>query len=142
MPTVSLNELQGAVDWVSDIYMDNEAFICRQTGKIYWVSGDSGWDDEEEELPKDIHDLEKYLPIPNRYELDIGNRLAFNFAARYLAEQYDDVRAMFRRKGAYGIFKELLAQKDLLDTWYAYSDEQTLIAIKEWCDSEGLAIET
>ncbi len=51
MPTVSLDELQGAVDWVSNNTLNDEAYVCRQTGKVYWISGESGVLDEEDEIP-------------------------------------------------------------------------------------------
>ncbi len=98
-------------------------------------------DDEENEPPDDVEDPEKYLSVPTRHELDIGNRLVFDFVAQNLPERYDQVRVIFRRKGAYGRFKELLARRGLLESWYAYSEERTLVALKDWCDSEGLAIE-
>jgi hypothetical protein len=138
MPIVSLDQLQDAVVWVSCDFLDNEAFICRQTGRIYWIAGDVGAMDEED-VPEDIHDDDKYLPVPDKRDLDLGNQLAFNFASLYLAEHYDDIRAMFRRPGAYGRFKNFLEQKDKLEKWYAYSDEQELKALGEWCESEGLA---
>jgi hypothetical protein len=141
MSGIDLDELQGSVDWVSVTFVENEAFICRKTGIIYWFSGDGGLEDEEVELPPDIEDLKKYVPVPTKYDLNIGNRLAYDFAAKFLVDQYDDVRDMFRRKGAYGRFKEMLAERDLLESWYAYSGEQTLQALREWCESEGLAIE-
>lgn len=141
MPAVDLDELHGAVDWVSPSFSNNEAFICRQTGRIVWISEDGGLDDEENEPLDDVEDPEKYLPVPTRHELDIDNRLAFDFVAQNLPERYDQVRSIFRRKGAYGSFKELLAHRGLLESWYAYSEERTLRALKDWCDSEGLVIE-
>jgi len=141
MPTVSLDELQGAVDWVSSNTLDDEAYVCRQTGKIYWISGEPGVLDEEDEIPDDVHDVEKYAPVPDRPDLDLGNRLVFRFAAQFLAEHFDEVRNTFRHKGAYGRFKEILHRQDSLEKWYAYSEEQTIKALEFWCESEGLGIE-
>lgn len=140
MTAVDINELQGAVDWVSDRYMGNEAYVCRTTGKIYWASGDGGFDEEDAEVPTDVDDPGKYIPVPTRQELDIGTRLVFDFAAQHLPAQYDQVRDIFRRKGAYGRFKELLGRRELLESWYAYSEEHSLIAIREWCESEHVDI--
>lgn len=140
MTAVDLNDLQGAVDWVSNRYMGNEAYVCRSTGKIYWVSGDGGFDDEETEVPTDVDDSEKYIPVPSRQELDIGTRLAFDFVTQNLPAQYEQVRDIFRRKGAYGKFKELLGRCELLESWYAYSEEQSLIAIRKWSESEHVDI--
>jgi len=95
---------------------------------------------DEEEIPEDIHDGDKYLPVPDKRDLDLGNRLAFNFTSQYLAQNYDDVRDMFRRRGAYGRFKEFLGRKDMLEKWYAYSDEQALKARGEWCEEAGLSV--
>jgi hypothetical protein len=141
MPTVSLSELQGALGWVSDDDWDSEAYVCRQTGKIYWTSEEPGVLDEEEEIPDDIDDIGKYVPVPDQHDLDLGTRLVFDFAAEHLAEQYGDVRNIFRSKGAYGRFKALLERQGALENWYAYSDERTLSALEVWCESERLAFE-
>ena len=140
MPTVDLTELQGAVEWVSDSVADSEAFVCRRTGRIYWISDDGSL--EPEERPDDVDDQDKYAPVPNKYELDIGVRLVFDFTKNHLPDQYDEVRSIFRRRGAYGRFKALLAEHNLLDSWYGFSEEQTLVVLEEWCVSEGFAAAT
>lgn len=137
MQKVDLTELQGAVEWVSDSVADSEAYVCRLTGRIFWISDDGDLD--QDGPPSDVDDTDKYVPVPNKYELDIGTRLVFDFAKCYLPDRYDEVRSVFRRRGAYGRFKALLAGRDLLDEWYAFSEEQTLSALGEWCTSEGLA---
>ena len=35
MPSVDLTDLQGALELVSDRFTESEAYVCRQTGKIY-----------------------------------------------------------------------------------------------------------
>ena len=140
MPTVSLDQLQNAMEWASSDFLDNEAYICRQTGKIYWLAGDPGMIDEEEEIPEDIHNGDRYLPVPDKRDLDLGNQLAFDFATRYLAQYSDYVRDMFRRQGAYRRFKDFLERKDMLEKWYAYSDEQAAKALEEWCEAAGLSV--
>jgi hypothetical protein len=47
---------------------------------------------------------------------------------------------MFRRRGAYRRFKDFLERKDLLETWYAYGDEQDAKALGKWCEAEGLSL--
>ena len=142
MPIVSLDELQNAMEWTSSDFLENEAYICRQTGKIYWIAGDPGMIDDEEEIPEDVHNSDRYLPVPDKRDLDLGNQLAFDFATRYLAQHYDDVRDMFRRRGAYRRFKDFLERKDMLEKWHAYSDEQAVKALGEWCEAEGLSLAT
>ncbi len=72
MPTVSLDKLEDAMEWASSDFLENEAYICRQTGKIYWIAGDPGMIDEEE-IPEDIHNSDRYLPVPDKRNLDLGN---------------------------------------------------------------------
>lgn len=139
MPTVSLDQLQDAVVWISSDFLDNEAYISRQTGKIYWVAGDPGMIDEEE-VPEDIHNAEKYIPVPDKHYLDLGNQLVFDFTSQYLTERYDDIRDTFRRKGAYRRFKDILEQNGLLEEWYRYSDDREAKALAEWCELEGLIL--
>ena len=140
MPTVDLVKLEGSVIWVSGDSLTNEAYICRKTGHIYLVPDDVDISDEWEHAPDDIQDIEKYVMVPDNHDLDLGNKLAFNFAAQYLADQYDEVRTIFRRKGAFSRFKVLLHQQNLLEEWYVFSEEQTRKALENWCESEGLEV--
>jgi hypothetical protein len=139
MQTVNLNDLQGAVEWISGSSVDNEAYICRQTGRIYWISGDA--DPDTEERPGDVDDPDKYVAVPNKYELDIGVRLVFDFTKAHLIDHYHEVRSIFRRRGAYGRFKALLARHNMVETWFSFSEERTSNALEEWCESEGFAVE-
>lgn len=140
MPTVDLDQLQGAMDWVSSDSLTNEAYVCRKTGRIYWIPDDAERGDEWEQAPAGVQDPEKFVLVPDKYYLDLGNKLAFDFATQYCPDQYDDVRDLFRRKGAYGRFKDLLAQNSLLDQWYGFSEQQAHMALQEWCKSEGLEV--
>ena len=66
---VSLSDLQLAFEFVSSGGMgENEAYLDRRSGKIYWHSE---FGDNDEELPDDIDD-EKYISIPDKRELDLG----------------------------------------------------------------------
>ena len=117
---VSFSDLQLAFEFVSSGGMgENEAYINRQSGKIYWHSrvGDNG-----EELPDDIDDG-KYVSIPDKRELDLGKPLALDFAREFLAEDYDEVRQIFSRRGAYRRYKELLVRRGALERWYDFSNK-------------------
>jgi hypothetical protein len=138
MTTVILNDLESAMDWVSTDYVENLAYVCRTSGKIYWISGEPGVLDEEDEIPDDIDDPDKYVPVPDKRDLDLGSRLVFDFTMQYLPQHYDEVRDMFRRKGAYGRFKGLLERHDKMQTWYSFSEERTSEALEAWCKEERL----
>ena len=105
---VSFSDLQCAFEFVSSGGMgENEAYLDRQSGKIYWHSE---FGDDDEELPDDIDD-EKYIPIPDKRELDLGKPLVLDFAREFLSDDYDELRHIFSRRGAYRRFKDLLVRR-------------------------------
>ena len=108
---VSFSDLRLAFEFVSSGGMgENEAYLDRQSGKIYWHSE---FGDNDEELPNDIDD-EKYISIPDKRELDLGKPLVLDFAREFLPVDYDEVRHIFSRTGAYGRYKDLLVRALLL----------------------------
>ena len=116
---------------------ENEGYICKESGKTYFYS-DFG--DNEEELPDDITD-QKYLAIPHKNELNLGNNLAFDFVQEYLPTEYENVRSIFNRKGAYTRFKSLLEKADKLEEWYEFEAKQTEQILREWCKEQGIIME-
>jgi len=69
MMPVSFLDLQLAFEFVSSGGVgEKEAYLDRQSGKIYWHSE---FGDNDEELPNDIDD-KKYILIPDKRELDLG----------------------------------------------------------------------
>jgi len=113
---------------------ENEAYLDRQSGKIYWHSE---FGDNEEELPNDIDD-EKYISIPDKRELDLGKSLALDFAREFLPDDYDEVRHIFSRRGAYRRYKDLLVRRDALERWYDFSNKSEAAALREWCAENGI----
>ena len=81
---VSFSDLQLAFEFVSSGGMgENEAYLDRQSGKIYWHSE---FGDNDEELPDDI-DHKKYISIPDKRELDLGKPLVLDFAREFLTRR-------------------------------------------------------
>ena len=114
---VSFSDLQLAFEFVSSGEMgENEAYLDRQSGKIYWRSE---FGEIDEELPDDI-DNEKYIAIPDRRELDLGKPLVLEFAREFLPDDYDEVRHIFNRRGAYRRYKDLLVRRGALEQWYDF----------------------
>src|SRR5262245_59681156 len=108
---VSFSDLQLAFEFVSSGGMgENEAYLDRQAGEIYWHSE---FGDNDEELPDDIDD-EKYISIPDKRELDLGKPLVLDFAREFLPDDYDEVRHIFSRRGAYRRYKDLLVRRSAL----------------------------
>jgi hypothetical protein len=104
--------------------------------KIYWHSG---FGDNDEELPDDIDD-EKYIAIPDKKELDLGKPLVLDFAREFLPDDYDEVRHIFSRRGAYRRFKDLLVRRGAIDQWEDFSNKAEEAALREWCAENGIEL--
>ena len=139
MPT-SLSDIELSFEFVSSSGVGmNEAFLCRRTGKIYWRS-DSSDDLNEEEMPDDVEDEEKYIAIPGKRDLDLGKPLVLDFAREFLPNDFDEVRYMFSKRGAYKNFRALVTRRNLLDRWYEFESKATERALREWCELNSIEL--
>src|SRR5690242_5997969 len=133
--SISFLDLRLAFEFVSSGGMgENEAYLDRKSGKIYWHSefGDNG-----EESPDDIDD-EKYIAIPDKMELDLGKPLVLDFAREFLPDDYGEVCHIFSRRGAYRRYEDLLVRRGALERWYGFSNKAEEKALREWCGENGI----
>ena len=141
MPT-SFKDILEAFEFVgmSGSLGENLAFFCRRTGKIYWHSESSEVAELNDELPDGVSDEEKYIAIPDKLELDLGKPLALDFAREWLPGDFDEVRYIFSRKGAYRKFRALLIRRKALDRWYEFESKATERALRDWCALNSIAV--
>jgi len=52
----------------------------------------------------------------------------------------NNVYSIFRRKGAYSRYKELLERKGALEKWYKFENHRLEVALKEWCRENNIEI--
>jgi len=112
----------------------HQAFLCKETGEVFYKSELGGFD----ELPDDIDDLEKYIAIPHKNDLDLGTNLVFQFVSEFIPERMDKVKEIFTRKGAYARFKDLLEYVGMLEKWYEYENQAQSEVLKKWCYENNL----
>lgn len=138
MVTVTYEEISSAFEFVaSGAPLEHSAYISLDTGKIYWASELAGLD---EELPDDLDTPDRYLVVPHKTELDLGKNLALRFAAQELSGSYERIASIFRSKGAYGRFKQLLGDNGLLENWYRFEANASDKALREWCAANDIQI--
>ena len=120
---VELTELINAFHWASTVGpFENEAYVCRATGRIWLISD---FDDAGEEPPEDVGDESLYLPVPGKNELDSGRTLALRFVGMHMPESRERVRSFFAKAGAYARFKQFLDAAGPLDAWSLYESQGT-----------------
>jgi hypothetical protein len=62
------------------------------------------------------------------------------FVAAELPDDYDTVAGFFRRRGAYGRFKDLLDARGKLQRWYEFENQATEDALRDWCADNGIQL--
>ncbi|HET6421128.1 MAG TPA: UPF0158 family protein [Geobacteraceae bacterium] len=130
--------IEDAFHFVSSAaYGEHSAVISRTTGETYFASVMSNID----EMPEDVGENDDYVDIPYKNDLGLGKPLVMEFVRLRLPEQLDRVHGIFSRRGAYGRFKDFLAEKNLLEEWYKFEDNRTREALAEWCAQSGLEVE-
>ena len=116
---------------------EHYAVVNLKTGESFFASIISDYD----ELPDDIDESEDFIGIPHKNDLDLGKPLVMDFVRQLCPELIDRVLAIFSRRGAYGRYKDLLSEKNLLEEWYAFESQRTRDALLEWCERQGLTFD-
>lgn len=133
---VDLDDLYGAFEFANgDPLNGASAFISRSTGETYLLS-----DYTDEEAPEDLDTNDDYLRLPNRRDLDLGREMVFDFVSETMPDEWETVRAIFSRRGAYARFKDLLGYRNMTDAWHRYEEGRTYKALRDWCHAEGLTV--
>lgn len=136
---ISFSDLQFAFEFVSfGAPGGNQAILDTQSGRLYYHS-EVADNLEEDEFPEDIDD-EKYIEIPHKHELNLGKPLVLEFARQVLPDDYDEVRHIFARRGAYGRFKALLVRRRALDRWHDFSARAEEAALRQWCADNAIEL--
>lgn len=132
---INFNEIEDAFMFVSmGKPYEHMAYLSKDSGKIYYHSE---YGDNPEELPDDIDDA-IYVAIPHKRELGLGKNLALEFAYKFIKQKAELVGSIFRKKGAYSKFKNLLEQLGELDHWYQYEEETQRKYLIEWCEENEI----
>jgi hypothetical protein len=135
---VSWKDIQEAFEFVSaGLAGEHQAFLCVQSGKVYWHSE---FLDDLDELPEDIDAPGKYVEIPDKRALNLGKPLVLEFASRFLPNDFDEVRRIFSKKGAYGRFHALLDRRGAREKWYDFEAKAGEEALRAWCEINSIEL--
>ncbi len=131
-------ELELAFAFVNfDDGSDNCGYVSRSTGETF-VQSDLA---DIDELPDNIGSDDDYVEIPHKHDLGLGQELVWEFVDQKIPRLKGKVRDFFAHRGAYGKYKSLLAENDLLDTWHQFEDDRTKEVLIKWCEDEGISID-
>ena len=115
----------------------NTVLVCKDTGKILYQAEMTELDEinEEEDL-----DLDQCVEAPHKKDLGLGSQLVFEFAENYLPDDYEDVRDIFHRRGAYARYKALLIHREMLEKWYEFEHTREVEALRNWCHENAIEL--
>ena len=131
MITVNYTELRNAFEFVSSSSpSEQNAYICMNTGAIYWISTIT---ELEDEVPDDLETSDRYIPVPHKNDLKLGQSMALTFIDQALPDDYNTVASFFRKRGAYRRFKELLQAQGMLEKWLEFESQASDAALIDWC---------
>jgi hypothetical protein len=134
---IKFSDIEDAFFFVSsDNYGMHTALLNKDTGQLYYRSAMGDLDEMDDE----DFDWNNCISIPHRNDLGMGQELVFEFVKNHLVDEYDQVRQIFKKRGAYGNFKNLLASRDLLQNWYDFENQQEARALRNWCEENGIQI--
>jgi hypothetical protein len=136
MHSINLDELRNAFEFVSSgPSSEHSAYICIDTGIIYWTSNVI---DLEEEIPEDVETSDRYIAVPHKNDLKLGQSLALSFIDQEIPHEYNFAASLFRKRGAYRRFKELLQTEGLLEKWFAFEANASDLALQDWCKENNI----
>lgn len=136
MVRVNFVEIRNAFEFVSSgSPSQHQAYIDKETGVIYWTSTVHTL---EEDVPDDLASAENYIEMPHKNSLKLGQGLALTFIDQELPHEYNFVASLFRKRGAYRRFKDMLQYQGLLEKWYAFEERASDDALVAWCQENDI----
>ena len=138
MLNVDLTEIRNAFEFVSSgSPCEHQAYISKDSGAIYWTSSVI---DLEAEVPDELESSDNYIKVPHKNSLKLGQGLALSFIDQELPHEYNFVASLFRKRGAYRRYKDMLQYQGLLEKWYAFEERASDDALLAWCEENEIVL--
>ena len=138
MHSVNFTALRNAFEFVSSAApATHSAYICTDTANIYWLSSSL---ELEEAVPEEVATSERYIAVPHKNALQLGQKMALAFIEQVLPDDYNLVASFFRKRGAYRRFRELLQAQGLLEQWFVFEASACDSALLDWCQQRSIQI--
>jgi hypothetical protein len=134
---MKLSDLEDAFLFVGGAaFGTHTAMVCPSTGQICLHSEFGDLD----EVPEEAYDSDSWFEVPHKNELGLGSDLVTAFVVQNIPADLDRVRQIFRKRGAYSNFKDLLDSRGILEKWYTFEDTCLKEAILQWCRDFGIEV--
>ena len=126
-----------AFEFVSSGHLtENIAIICKEAGEILYRSESS----DDDEIPEYLFEREDCIEIPHKNDLNLGRNLVFEFVEQNIPDDLDQVRKIFRKRGAYARYKDFLEERGSLQKWYDFENTRQEKTLREWCEENSIML--
>ena len=133
---IKFSDIEDAFLYVSSAPMtSNTAVLCKETSDIFYASDY----DDGDKIPEEVYDRDDCIGIPHKNDLDLGRNLVFEFVEQYLPGDFERVRQIFRRRGAYGRYKDLLEDRGFLKK-YDFENTRQTETLRRWCEDNEITL--
>jgi len=141
--TVLIEDIADALEAVMDGW---NQFLNSATGEIVSLpDADNCWidrDDEDEERAEEIEYSDKYVRLPNQYDIHEYHIMEdFAYATPNQKHQEKLLRVL-RGKKPYRNFKDEINYLGIADTYYGYRLLSFCRMAKEWCEENEIPFDT
>jgi hypothetical protein len=155
---IALEEIIGALETTSD---EHSCYYDRLEDRIVegpsdvdsFDDGDSApeWQKEQAELDRLIQEDEeaaweqgqakqrRFIPLPDRFEIDEWHMMERFAAGQDDQSQADQLLGAIHGRGAFRYFKDTIHRLGLAEKWYAFRQERYGEIAREFCLEHGIA---
>ena len=130
---VTLSDLEAAF-LASDPRRGASSWIHEQTSEVRM-----SFDENEGGGPPPEDETGWHL-MPDAHELNLTHDMVWDFVIAECPERLDEIRRIFSQRGAWRMYKDFLAQRNLLDRWHQHKDAATCRALLAWAARQGMAV--
>jgi hypothetical protein len=153
MPTTAiLDDLIDALEGQSDSLL---AYLDRDTGEVFLMSQDSlslgeaepeeieslpGWQKEEAELAVQIQTTDRYLALPDRFDVN-----EWEIMNEFCQEvKPDNIRAtllgVIHGNHPFRRFKDQIANHNMWDQWNQFRRQAFEEIVRDWCEENSVSL--
>lgn len=96
-------------------------------------------EDEEAACEDDKAGQRRFIPLPDRFEIDEWRMMEEFAAARDDDSHADELLRAIQGRGAFRYFKDTAHRLGLAEEWYAFREERYRQIAREFCQEHGIA---
>jgi hypothetical protein len=137
--SISLAELEDAVQYMAH-FSGSVILLDLSTGNCVYDTKDTDTS-QMLNIPDPVTgetSRQRYIPVPDKYQLNIGRSLVLSFCREHFADDYHEIFHRFKHANAYKWWRIFLDKHGAIQIWQEYRNRRTKEALIKWCDEQQI----